>query len=148
MIIRKYPPADASSTYAPFCDTVHKVNAADYTPEQLSAWADGLKDIGEWNTSLMANAAYVAEEGGRIVGFGDISSDGYLDRLYVAADCQRRGIATALCNILEQPFSRIEVHASVTAKPFFERRGYVAISPNTVVRKGVELTNYIMVKTK
>ena len=50
MIIRKYTPADASSTYVLFCDTVHKVNAADYTPEQLSAWADGLKDIGEWNT--------------------------------------------------------------------------------------------------
>lgn len=36
---------------------------------------------------------YSAEQNGQIVGFGDISWDGYLDRLYVHARFQRQGAA-------------------------------------------------------
>ena len=37
-----------------------------------------------------------------LVGFGDIDKTGYLDRLFVHADYQKKGIATAICNRLEQ----------------------------------------------
>ena len=37
-------------------------------------------------------------------------------------------------------------HASITAKPFFERRGYKAVKEQQVERKGVLLTNYVMIK--
>ena len=38
-------------------------------------------------------------------------------------------------------------HASVTARPFFERREYAVRKEQQVERKGVLLTNYIMDKT-
>lgn len=73
---------------------------------------------------------------------------GYLDRLYVHKDFQRRGIATAICDALEQKVTgkTVRMHASVTAKPFFEKRGYAVIKEQQVERQGVWLTNYLMEK--
>ena len=103
MRIRRYEPDDLSQITALFYDTVHAVNAADYSPEQLDAWADGAPDRDRWNRSLMAHHSLVAVEGeGLIVGFGDIDGTGYLDRLYVHRDRQGQGIATALCDRLER----------------------------------------------
>ncbi len=148
MKIRAFLPQDAEETYLLFCDTVHKVNRADYSPEQLNAWADGKTDVNAWAATFAGKRAYVAEENGRIVGFGDIASDGYLDRLYVASDCIGRGVGSALCDVLEEPFAAVSVHASITARPFFEGRGYTVLRSNIVERKGVRLTNYIMIKNK
>lgn len=36
--------------------------------------------------------------------------------------------------------------ASITARPFFERRGYVVLRENVVARAGVRLTNFLMEK--
>ena len=85
-----------------------------------------------------------------IIGFGDIDANGYLDRLYVHHKYQRRGVASALCDILEFAVDaeKIVVHASVTAKPFFERRGYKVLRKQLVDRMGVMLPNYLMVLTK
>ena len=40
----------------------------------------------------------------------------------------------------------ITTHASITAKPFFEKRGYRVIKKQFVDRDGVRLINYIMKK--
>ena len=37
-------------------------------------------------------------------------------------------------------------HASLTAKPFFEKRGYQVVQEQQVERKGILLTNYVMKK--
>ena len=39
---------------------------------------------------------------GQIVCFGDMDETGYLDRLYVHKDYQCRGVASAICDALEQ----------------------------------------------
>ena len=98
--------------------------------------------------SIQAGDLFVAEEDGLIVGFGDISPDGYLDRLYVHRGFQGRGIATAICGELEGGVSapRLTVEASITARPFFEKRGYKVVKEQQVERRGVLLTNYIMEK--
>ena len=92
----------------------------------------------------------MAEENGEILGFGDMDETGYLDRLYVHKDHQREGVATALCNGLEQsckarPFV---THASITARGFFEKRGYRVLRRQQVLRRGVALTNFIMEKAQ
>ena len=126
---------------------MHTVNAADYNNEQLNAWATGHADLEAWNKSLLEHYSIVAVDNGIIVGFGDIDQTGYLDRLYVHADYQGRGIATAIRNKLEQSVSgKIVTHASVTAKPFFEKRGYKVIKEQSVERHGVFLTNFVMEK--
>lgn len=148
MVIRSFTPQDGEQTYKLFCNTVHTVNGADYSLMQQDAWADGKTDISAWTSTFAGRTALVAEEDGAIVGFGDITAEGCLDRLYVAQGYTGRGVGTALCNVLEAPFGRIEVHASITARPFFEHRGYTVIHPNIVIRHGVQLKNYTMLKTK
>lgn len=148
MKLRPYHPDDCPVLAALFYDTVHTVNCWDYTADQCDAWADGMVDLAAWNRSFLEHTTYVAEQDGQIVGFGDISRDGYLDRLYVHARFQRQGVATALCDALEGAVKGrpIETHASITARPFFTTRGYRTITEQQVVRHGVKLTNFVMRK--
>lgn len=147
MQLRRYKQSDCRELAELFYNTVHTVNAADYNNEQLNAWATGHVDLEAWNKSLQEHYSIVAVDNGIIVGFGDIDQTGYLDRLYVHADYQGRGIATAICNKLEQSVSgKIVTHASVTAKLFFEKRGYKVIKEQRVERHGVFLTNFVMEK--
>lgn len=122
MEIRKYLESDCKILSELFYNTVHTVNAKDYTKEQLDVCATGEVDLEKWNQSLKEHYSVVAVEGEVIVGFGDIDSTGYLDRLFVHADYQRKGIATAICNQLEQAVQgNIVTHASITAGPFLKK---------------------------
>lgn len=149
MFLRNYVLSDIEDVVKLFCDTVRSVNASDYTRKQIAAWAPLDIDVREWQASFSGRYALVAVENGVLVGFGDIDETGYLDRLYVHKDHQREGIATALCEKLERAVTgrRIRVHASITARPFFEKRGYRVLKEQKVKRHGVFLTNFIMEKT-
>ena len=130
-----------------FKETVHTVNAKDYSPEEIKAWTFSKTDFSEWEQSLSEHYSFVAVENGVIVGFGDISPEGYLDRLFVHKNFQNRGIGTALCNQLEKQVNgSIVTHASITAKNFFKKRGYQTIKEQKVMRNGVYLRNYVMQK--
>lgn len=149
MIIREYKTEDCIEITELFYATVHTVNAKDYTKMQLDVWADGKADIEKWNKSLLEHYSLVAVEDGSIIGFGDIDKTGYLDRLYVHKDYQGKGVATAICAQLEQAVQgTVITHASITAKPFFEKREYKVIKEQQVERKGVLLTNYVMEKKR
>lgn len=146
MQLREYKPSDCKHLAELFYQTVHCINARDYTEEQVNAWATGKVDLQEWDQSFREHKTIVAVEGTEIVGFGDIDSVGYLDRLYVHKDRQRQGIASAICDELERSAGNIKIitHASVTAKPFFEQRGYCVVCKQKVLRDGIVLTNYVM----
>ena len=149
MILRKFSKTDCAEVARLFYDAVHTVNAKDYSQEQLDAWATGEVNLEAWNKSFQAHHTVVAEIDGKIVGFGDMDETGYLDRLYVHKDYQRRGVATAICDALEQNTKAAEftTHASITARPFFEKRGYTVAREQQVERRGVWLTNFVMKKS-
>ena len=97
----------------------------------------------------MEHCSAIAVHDGRIVGFGDIDKTGYLDRLFVHADYQKRGIATEICDYLEQTVQgSITTHASITARPFFEKRGYKVVKEQQAERQGIYLTYFIMKKER
>ena len=148
MLIREYVTSDCKQLAELFYQTVHAVNAKDYTIEQLDVWATGNVDLKEWDRSFTEHYTMVAIEDEIIVGFGDIDKSGYLDRLYVHKDYQGKGIASALCDELEQSVAsnKVVTHASITAKPFFEQRGYYVVKKQEVIRGGIALTNYVMEK--
>lgn len=146
MFIREYQSSDCEELTKLFYNTVHTVNAKDYTEEQLDAWATGQVDLNKWDQSLREHYSIVAVENEMLVGFGDIDKSGYLDHLFVHADYQGKGIGTMICNRLEQAVSgNIITHASITARPFFEKRGYRVVKEQQVERQGVFLTNFEMV---
>ena len=63
-------------------------------------------------------------------------------------DFQGQGVASAICERLEVSITtdKITTHASITAKPFFEKRGYRVVKEQQVIRNAVCLTNYLMEK--
>ena len=64
-------------------------------------------------------------------------------------DYQRKGVAAAICDRLEAVEAEtIITHASITARPFFEKRGYTVVREQQVERRGVILKNYVMKKEK
>lgn len=151
MTIREYRSDDCSMLAQLFYDTVHTVNSRDYTNEQLAVWATGNFDLCEWDRSFSEHTTLIATCDNVIVGFADMGKHGYLDRLYVHKDHQGKGIATALISELERRAREenvicFETYASITAKPFFEKRGYTAQSQNTVIREGISLINFKMTK--
>lgn len=148
MEIRKYRPSDCKELSELFHDTVHSVNIKDYSKEQVNAWATGTVNLENWNRSFIEHYTVVAVIKDYIVGFGDIDKAGYLNRLFVHKDYQRKGIAKAICDELENSLhdGRITTHASITAKPFFENRGYRVLKEQEVKRNGIRLKNYIMEK--
>ena len=68
--LRRYRPEDCGKLAELFYETVHFVNAADYTKEQLDVWAPKQRDLDAWHASLLSHYTLVAEMGTKIVGFG------------------------------------------------------------------------------
>lgn len=149
--VRLYKPADRKEIVELFYGTVHTVNLNDYSPAQLDAWAPKEIDMDAWDKSLSNNHTVVVEINGLIAGFGDMDDTGYFDRLFVHKDFQGQGIATTIADELEKYAQQngimvVTTEASITAKPFFEKRGYRVIKRQSVKRKGQTLINFVMEK--
>ncbi len=148
-VIRPYRSEDVAEMAQMFYDTVHTINAKDYSAKQLTAWACGEEDLEAWDASFKAHYTLVAEKDGEIVGFGDLVGGSYLDRLYVHKDHQREGIATALCDALEAKApGGVFTHTSYTARTFFEQRGYTMHKEQRIQKRGLWLTRFVMEKYK
>jgi GNAT superfamily N-acetyltransferase len=132
-----------------FRDTIRRVNCRDYSPEQIAAWASDDIDTVRWAARFGGRFVPVAEEDGRIAGFAELEADGHLDRFYVSADHQRRGVGRLLLDALvgearRLGIARLFTEASITARPFFERQGFTVLAPQVATCRGVEFVNYRM----
>lgn len=151
MELRKYRTEDLPQIARLFRDTIRTINTRDYTPPQVEAWSSAWEALQSRDDFFSTLYTLVAVENGQVVGYGNLDGSGYLDHLYVHKDFQGRGIATALCQALEQHARdlgcrEVTVHASITARPFFEHRGYRTEEERTEQRLGVSLVNYAMQK--
>ncbi|MFA4133263.1 MULTISPECIES: GNAT family N-acetyltransferase [unclassified Brevibacillus] len=155
MLLRRFHETDIDQIITLFYETVHTINKQDYTQEQVNAWAS-LADLKQrkevWLKALTSNISYVAEMNGYIMGFSDMSVQGYLDRLFVHKEHQGQGIASALVDTLESKAKKlglieIETDSSITARPFFERKGYIVVKSQIVERNSTKLMNFRMKKS-
>lgn len=76
--------------------------------------------------------------------------DGQIDHTYVSPDFAGKGAMHQLMNHIksiakENGVNQLYSEVSITARPFFERHGFVYSRDNKVERNGVEFLNYIMV---
>ncbi len=148
IFIEKYKEKYYYEVISLFYNTIHSINIKDYSKKQVDVWASKNIDIKKFNKSLLENFSIVAIKNDMIVGFGDINIEGYLDRLYVHKNYQRKGIGTLICDNLEKNISyrKIITHSSITAKPFFKSRNYIIIKKQYVKRNNIYLKNYVMEK--
>jgi putative acetyltransferase len=149
--IRRYAPTDLAGLVALFRDTVRRINRQDYSEQQVMAWAPDDIDPQQWGRRFESKAVRVADLDGLPVGFVEIARDGQIDMLYVHADHQGQGIASALVRTAEawaqtRGLRRLFTEATITARPFFEHRGFRVIAPQRVIRRALEFINYRMDK--
>ena len=128
-------------------DTVTAINSKDYNEEQISVWSDVSGGGHNFSRKITEQNFYVAEFENKIIGFGSITDDGYLDYMYVHKDFQRKGVAKKLLHEIEKKSDELKVekitsHVSITARGFFEKHGYEKESDNIDKHKGVEFINF------
>ncbi len=153
MLLRPFQLEDAAAVYQLFYETVHSVNLKDYSLAEVEAWVPSTEpDLHKWGQRFLQQETLIAEINGQIVGFGNLDEAGLnIDMVYTHKDFQAQGVASALVHSLERQVrknggSSVTLAASITARPFFERRGYLPIRDNQVERRGVILRNFIMRK--
>ena len=150
-MLRPLVDADLPAVAELFFAAVRRINVRDYTPAQVAAWAPEPQSSSRWRQRLEGQEVLVADGAGQVVGFCSWTGAGYIDFLYVHPDHVGRGVASRLYAAVEaalraRGLSRIEVHVSVTAEPFFLRRGYRLVRRQLVLVRGVELGNAVMEK--
>jgi len=151
LTIRKATSFDLDSITQLFSETIEAVNVKDYSPEQIDAWKKGAFNKEKWLKKISEQYFLVCLAGNKIVGFGSITSEGYLDFMYVSKDHQGKGVASKIYDSLErfaidQAIDKIVSDVSITAKPFFERKGFEVLQQQRVDIDGIKLTNYKMQK--
>lgn len=152
MIVRKCENADLEQVLQLFHETVHAVNSKHYSNIQIDTWASEATSIEKWIKFMQDNFFYVAEASLKVVGFGDITKEGYVNTLYTHKDFQGKGVGTALLKVLESKakvlgVTEVFTEASITAKPFFNKRGYLCLRKQNKVLNSVSFINYLMKKT-
>jgi putative acetyltransferase len=149
LLIRPYQDTDADDTWQVFHAAVHGTASRDYTTAQIEAWAPATADETRWRQRRSSAHTYVACLGTRVVGFSDFTDDGLLDMLFVHPDAGGRGVARALVtHVLREAVAaghqRLRVHASLTARPAFERFGFTVDTARLVEVRGQQLRNFAM----
>lgn len=133
-------------------ETILGVNARDYTREEVADWASCLDDEARQRELLAAHGFIAAlDETGQMVGIASMNAEGYLHSLFVHKDWQGRGVASFLLGEVERKareYGAKEVYCevSLTARPFFEKRGYVVEKVQKQQANRLLLTNFVMRK--
>ena len=150
--VRKAKESDLPVILKLFADTVRHTCKSDYNEAQLDVWTSSAKNHDRWLARITGQYFLVAESSAEIVGFASLESSSYIDVLYVHKDYQRQGVASRLLNALileakRQHATEIFSYVSITARLFFENKGFAVIRENIVVLDGIELINYRMSKS-
>jgi putative acetyltransferase len=148
LAIRRYLPHDAEATIEIFLRAIRDVASKDYTPDQVNAWAQVENHEG-WARKRASRPTWVATVNGSPAGFSDLEPSGYLDMMFVHPQYQGVGVASLLLRTVEataqnQGLRCLTTEASLTARPFFERRGFDVVASQEVQKRGQTLRNFLM----
>ena len=135
-----------------FQNTVLAINRRDYSQAEVEDWASCGDDLSNIEDMIKTHYFIVAiNQQLEIVGFSSITPQGYLHSMFVHKDFQGEGIATILLNEIEQyaitnGIMRITSEVSLTARPFFEKKGYIVEEEQKRKANQLSLTNFWMAK--
>ena len=135
-----------------FQNTVLAINRRDYSQAEVEDWASCGDNLANIKDMIKTHYFLVAvNQQSEIVGFSSITPQGNLHSMFVHKDFQGKGIATMLLNEIEQyaityGIMRITSEVSLTARPFFEKRGYMVEEEQKRKANQLSLTNFWMAK--
>jgi putative acetyltransferase len=152
MLIRSYADGDAGPTLDLFRRAIDVTARSHYSAEQVRAWLGDPPALDQWDGDRRRVRTYVAEHDGALAGFTDLDQQGYVDRLFVSPETGRRGVGRQLLQhvvaIAEaEGLPELTTHASLVARPVFEREGFTVVHRETVHRGDVSLDRFLMRRT-
>jgi len=130
--VRRATAEDSEAVYEIVLQALRETNARDYPASVIDRLVLTLPN--KVASDLEASHAFVAIVAGRVVGTASLSGQ-TVSSVYVHPDYQRGGVATRLMDAVEkaaiaQSVRTLNVQSSVTAQPFYEKRGF------KIVREG------------
>jgi GNAT superfamily N-acetyltransferase len=152
MIVRRYRKGEEAQIKAIYHNTIHKVNIRDYSQAQVDAWAPDYFTLQDCIKRLEQKNPFVAVESEQILGYGELDKDGHIDCFYCHHEWQGKGVGKAIYNAIEEEARRMGIkrlfaEASITAKGFFEKMGFITEKEQKVAIRGQDLTNFIVSKS-
>ena len=150
LTLRRMRPGEERRLYEVLRSAVIRGTVGHYDEAQRRAWAPSRPFEG-WHDRLAMAECFVAVSDGLIVGFLSVTPAGHVDLAYVLPELHGTGIGHRLLERAEQEMrltgvARMTTEASLAAKPFFARHGWVAEREETVVRSGQKLRRFRMYK--
>ena len=148
--IRQAQQSDAVALKELFQNTVLVINRRDYSQAEVEDWASCGNNLSNIKERIETHYFVVAvNQQSQIVGFSSITPQGYLHSMFVHKDFQ--GVATMLLEEIERyaitaGITRITSEVSLTARPFFEKKGYVVEKEQKRKANQLSLTNFLMAK--
>jgi putative acetyltransferase len=135
-----------------FYDTVNTINQKDYSKKQIAVWSESSRNIDYWLKCIQTQFFVVAEKDKLIIGFASLDNNACVDFMYVHTEYQNVGVATELLNVLEseaykKAFVQIWSDVSITAKPFFLKKGFKEKEVYIKQLQDIEFENTIMIKS-
>jgi putative acetyltransferase len=151
MEIRSFEKQDAEKIARLFYETVRKINIRDYSSAQVKVWAPDDINFRDWEKVCSNRFTYIADDEGVIAGFGELEPDGHIDCFYCHKNYQRCGVGSQIYQAIEAKsldlrLNHLTVEASITAKPFFQRLGFLIVKEQEVICRDELFTNYVMEK--
>lgn len=151
MNFRKATLPDLKEMQELFVATIKSVCQKEYNEQQIAVWTSGVNNTERWIEVIEKQFVLLALIENKIVGYGTLKDANYIDFFYIHKDFQRQGIADKLLTLLELEAKKrssktITSDISITAKPFFEKKGFVVKAKQKNIKSGVELINYKMEK--
>ena len=150
--IREAQQTDTIALKELFQNTVLAVNSKDYSQAEVEDWASCGDDLSNIEEMIKTHYFIVAvNQQSQIVGFSSITPQGYLHSMFVHKDFQGEGIATMLLEEIERyaitaGITRITSEVSLTARPFFEKKGYIVKEEQKRKANQLSLTNFWMAR--
>ena len=151
MNIRRYQTGDHREIAELFYRSVHESCGRDYTKQQREAWAPTPVDNEKWKRRCDGKKPFLVVEKDQILGFAELENDGHIDCFYVHPEHQKKGVGSFLLNHLEnvagkKGIKKLFAEVSLTAKTFFEGRGFKIVRTNEININNQVLKNFKMEK--
>ena len=152
LTIRRARQEDREAVWRVHGRAVRETCATHYSREVIEIWAGRLRP-GKYAEAIDKYEFYVAEEGGEVVGFGELGpAAGAIQGLYVSPGVKGRGVGRELLRTLEERareygLKSLSLTSSLNAVPFYERAGFKAVGELTeTIGPGVERASVRMLK--
>jgi putative acetyltransferase len=144
--LRPFLPADAPLLAEILRASIAELTSDDYNGAQQAAWMAVADDEAAFAARLGGELTLIAIIDGAPVGFASLKGTDVIDMLYVHPAVVRQGIGAQLCDALEKlaaarGATKLMADASDSAIGFFEHRGFLPQSRNTVRRNDEWLAN-------